>query len=92
MPKNVQLASVSWESADGWLASGGETGLLKVLRLDGVWERAAAAAAAKSGAGNAQSAAISNNMKLNQTLDGHTRGWPGCATSPLPLDTTRHCC
>jgi WD repeat-containing protein 35 len=34
LPSGVRLSCVSWSNAKGWLACGGENGLLKVLLVD----------------------------------------------------------
>eukprot|EP00759_Apiculatamorpha_spiralis_P026415 PhF_6_TR29362/c0_g1_i1/m.43202/K19674/WDR35, IFT121; WD repeat-containing protein 35 len=60
IPNNVKLRCIAWNSDQGWIACGGETGLLKVLKLE-----APGAPGSKAGAGN--------NLSMNQTLDGHER-------------------
>jgi hypothetical protein len=50
----------------GWIACGGEGGLLKVLRLEGTSSREAAKLAASGAA-----PAAASNLSLNQTLEGH---------------------
>mmetsp|Transcript_20542 Transcript_20542/g.58181 ORF Transcript_20542/g.58181 Transcript_20542/m.58181 type:complete len:1228 (-) Transcript_20542:92-3775(-) len=59
IPHNLALQVVAWNSAQGWIACGGESGLLKVLKLE-------SAADGGSKAGGAQS-----NLSMNQTLEGH---------------------
>lgn len=59
IPHNLALQVVAWNSAQGWIACGGESGLLKVLKLESSSE-----APAKTG--GAQS-----NLSMNQTLEGH---------------------
>ncbi|GMH42155.1 hypothetical protein BSKO_10074 [Bryopsis sp. KO-2023] len=57
IPNRIQLRTLSWNAGeDGWIACGGENGLVKVLRLD------APDKGEKSGGGN---------LSVNQTLDGH---------------------
>ena len=34
IPNGVKLSSLSWNSEQGWIACGGEGGLLKVLKLE----------------------------------------------------------
>jgi WD repeat-containing protein 35 len=46
----------------GWIACGGEQGLLKVLKLDSL-------SGGKDGKG--KGVAASSNLSMNQTLDGH---------------------
>jgi WD repeat-containing protein 35 len=57
IPHNLALQVVAWNSAQGWIACGGESGLLKVLKLE---------SSDTSKAGGAQS-----NLSMNQTLEGH---------------------
>ncbi|GET86225.1 intraflagellar transport protein 122B, putative [Leishmania tarentolae] len=35
MPNGVKVTSIAWNDGQGWLACGGEKGLLKVLKVDG---------------------------------------------------------
>lgn len=63
IPHNLALQVVAWNSAQGWIACGGESGLLKVLKLDGVSDGATKAQAAAAGA--------QSNLSMNQTLEGH---------------------
>lgn len=57
IPHQLALQVVSWNSAQGWIACGGESGLLKVLKLE------------SSEGGKA--AAGQSNLSMNQTLEGH---------------------
>ncbi|CAE7432828.1 Wdr35 [Symbiodinium pilosum] len=59
IPHQLALQVVSWNSAQGWIACGGESGLLKVLKLESASDGAAKAAAGQS------------NLSMNQTLEGH---------------------
>mmetsp|Transcript_15599 Transcript_15599/g.37800 ORF Transcript_15599/g.37800 Transcript_15599/m.37800 type:complete len:1119 (+) Transcript_15599:1703-5059(+) len=56
IPNGVKLKCVSWNSEQGWIACGGENGLLKVLKLD--------SSTSKGGQQN-------SNLSMNQTLEGH---------------------
>ncbi|XP_071854382.1 WD repeat-containing protein 35-like isoform X2 [Apostichopus japonicus] len=61
IPNNIKLQSVSWNKEHGYIACGGEHGLLKVLKLD-------------SGSGKetgARGLAAPSNLSMNQTLEGH---------------------
>eukprot|EP00928_Gymnodinium_smaydae_P071095 TRINITY_DN54772_c0_g1_i1.p1 TRINITY_DN54772_c0_g1~~TRINITY_DN54772_c0_g1_i1.p1 ORF type:complete len:1239 (-),score=345.63 TRINITY_DN54772_c0_g1_i1:123-3839(-) len=62
IPHNMALQVVAWNSAQGWIACGGESGLLKVLKLESSGE-----AAAKQG----PAAGAQSNLSMNQTLEGH---------------------
>jgi hypothetical protein len=57
IPNGLKLKCVSWNSEQGWIACGGENGLLKVLKLEG----GGANAAKGSDAGAAPS-----NLSMNQ--------------------------
>eukprot|EP00057_Strongylocentrotus_purpuratus_P012812 XP_011667286.1 PREDICTED: WD repeat-containing protein 35 isoform X1 [Strongylocentrotus purpuratus] len=61
IPNNIKLRCVSWNQEHGYIACGGENGLLKVLKLD-------------SGAGKDAKQiglAAPSNLSMNQTLEGH---------------------
>ena len=34
IPNGVRLTSLNWNAMNGWIVCGGESGLLKVLKLD----------------------------------------------------------
>ncbi|KAH8943800.1 hypothetical protein BDL97_13G073500 [Sphagnum fallax] len=59
MPNGIKLCSLTWNSEQGWLACGGELGLLKVLKLE--------TGAAVEG----PCATAPSNLSMNQTLEGH---------------------
>ncbi|KAJ8610815.1 hypothetical protein CTAYLR_006449 [Chrysophaeum taylorii] len=58
IPNGIHLRSLAWNHDHGWIASGGEDGLLKVLKLDSPRD--------KTPGGGATS-----NLSMNQTLEGH---------------------
>lgn len=60
IPHNLALQVVAWNSAQGWIACGGESGLLKVLKL----ESTAGEVPAKNGGAQ-------GSLSMNQTLEGH---------------------
>lgn len=60
IPNGVKLRSLAWNCEQGWIACGGDSGLLKVLKLD-------------TGTG-ADKGKAPNNLSMNQTLDGHDGG------------------
>ncbi|CEG49203.1 WD40 repeat protein [Plasmopara halstedii] len=70
IPNNVKLRCASWNSEHGWIACGGQHGLLKVLRLEST--------AQPDGKGPRGIAAASN-LTMNQSLEGHN-GPVVCAT------------
>ena len=41
IPNQVRLRCVSWNTEQGWIACGGDAGLLKILKLDGSEAKAA---------------------------------------------------
>ena len=67
IPNGAKLHSLSWNSAQGWIACGGENGLLKVLKLD------------TSSESKARGVAAPSNLSMNQTCEGH-QGAVVCCT------------
>ena len=61
IPNGVKLKSISWNTEQGWIACGGDQGLLKVLKL----ETQPCAELGKRGV------AAPSNLSMNQTLEGH---------------------
>ena len=61
IPSNIKLKSLNWNTEQGWIACGGENGLLKVLKLEN--------ASATGSDGKPAS-----SLSMNQTLEGHTDG------------------
>eukprot|EP00658_Telonema_sp_P-2_P057526 TRINITY_DN4596_c0_g6_i3.p1 TRINITY_DN4596_c0_g6~~TRINITY_DN4596_c0_g6_i3.p1 ORF type:complete len:1179 (-),score=268.48 TRINITY_DN4596_c0_g6_i3:50-3586(-) len=57
IPNGVKQRVVSWNGEHGWIACGGENGLLKVLKLEATDPRAGVNAP--------------TTLTMNQTLDGH---------------------
>ncbi|OQR99052.1 WD repeat protein 35 [Achlya hypogyna] len=70
IPNGAQLCCASWNPEQGWIACGGQNGLLKVLKLE--------SAASKEGKGM-RGIAAQSNLTMNQSLDGHA-GSVVCAT------------
>ncbi|KAK9510816.1 hypothetical protein O3M35_005521 [Rhynocoris fuscipes] len=54
---NIRIQCLAWNSTQGWIAVGGDDGLLKVLKLD---------------SGNVKGVANPAILSMNQTLEGHT--------------------
>ncbi len=69
MPNNVHLKCLSWNGEQGWIACGGENGLLKVLKLEQAQNKDGARGGAGGKAGGAGGG--SNLLSMNQTLEGH---------------------
>eukprot|EP01039_Chlorochromonas_danica_P006054 gene6054-6668_t len=64
IPNQVRLNCISWNRDQGYIACGGENGLLKVLKLE-----------TPSGPDALlQGVAASSNLSMNQTLEGHNGG------------------
>ncbi|KAH7444660.1 hypothetical protein KP509_02G086900 [Ceratopteris richardii] len=65
MPGGTRLRSLAWNSQQGWLACGGDNGLLKVLKLP---------SPGSSGDNETKKdpfIAAQSNLSMNQTLEGH---------------------
>lgn len=60
IPNNKKLKSVSWSKEHGYIACGGEDGLLKILKLE------------VQSNDKPKGLAAQTNLVMNQTLDGHT--------------------
>ncbi|VDK78943.1 unnamed protein product [Dibothriocephalus latus] len=59
IPNNKKLKSLAWSTEHGYIACGGEDGLLKVLKLEAQKEDSTLGLAAPT------------NLAMNQTLEGH---------------------
>ncbi|KAJ8923826.1 hypothetical protein NQ315_010408 [Exocentrus adspersus] len=66
IPNNTKINAIAWNKQDGYIAVGGESGLLKVLKLDSVNDN--------EGATKSRGLAATSNLSMNQTLEGHTEG------------------
>ena len=64
IPNGVRLTSLNWNAMNGWIVCGGESGLLKVLKLD----------SGKQTADKGKGSAAPSNLSMNQTLEGHNGG------------------
>ncbi|EFA11044.2 WD repeat-containing protein 35 isoform X1 [Tribolium castaneum] len=64
IPNNTRINAIAWNKEDGYIAVGGDDGLLKVLKLDAGGET--------DGAAKARGLVASSNLSMNQTLEGHT--------------------
>ncbi|CAG0891619.1 unnamed protein product [Cyprideis torosa] len=60
IPNNTKLSSLGWNKEQGYIACGGENGLLKVLKLD-----------TGSADPKARGLAAPTNLSMNQALEGH---------------------
>ncbi|XP_060042583.1 WD repeat-containing protein 35 isoform X5 [Erinaceus europaeus] len=61
IPNNVRLKCVSWNKDQGFIACGGEDGLLKVLKLEAQTDEA-----------KLRGLAAPSNLSMNQNLEGHS--------------------
>uniref|UniRef100_A0A182SNS5 IFT121/TULP4 N-terminal domain-containing protein n=1 Tax=Anopheles maculatus TaxID=74869 RepID=A0A182SNS5_9DIPT len=63
IPNNTRLNCIAWNKDQGYVAVGGEDGLLKVLKLEQASSTAVSAQPGK--------ALQASNLSMNQTLEGH---------------------
>lgn len=61
IPNDTLLSALSWHKSKGFIACGGEDGLLKVLKLE----------VAQSKDSRLKGLAAPSNLSMNQSLDGH---------------------
>lgn len=64
IPNNFRLNCIAWNQKEGYIAVGGEDGLLKVLRVD------SNVSSSTSGA-KSRNLTATSNLSMNQTLEGH---------------------
>lgn len=60
IPNAIPLKCISWDKEIGYLACGGDDGLLKIVRLD-----------SNQNAINSSGQTQQSNLSANQTLEGH---------------------
>ncbi|KAJ3204127.1 WD repeat-containing protein 35, partial [Entophlyctis luteolus] len=73
IPNGVKLRTVAWDNDQGWIACGGEDGLLKVLKLENPPPVTPASLAASGDSKKPQGeATASSSLSMNQTLEGHS--------------------
>ncbi|GJQ65754.1 hypothetical protein Trydic_g11986 [Trypoxylus dichotomus] len=65
IPNNTRLNTLAWNKENGFIAVGGEGGLLKVLKLDGGTSQDASTSKSRG-------LAAASNLSMNQTLEGHS--------------------
>ncbi|KAJ3140913.1 WD repeat-containing protein 35 [Physocladia obscura] len=70
IPNGIKLRTVAWDNDQGWIACGGEDGLLKVLKLENPPPINTTVAAADGK--KPPDPATSSNLSMNQTLEGHS--------------------
>ncbi|VDP16487.1 unnamed protein product [Soboliphyme baturini] len=59
IPNNVTLRCTAWNHKEGYIACGGDGGLLKVIKLE------------NSGTNGNENLPLTSKLSVNQTLDGH---------------------
>ncbi|XP_076282876.1 intraflagellar transport protein Oseg4 [Lasioglossum baleicum] len=64
IPNNFRLNCIGWNQKEGYIAVGGEDGLLKVLRVD-------SNPSGSTGGGKLRNIQTASNLSMNQTLEGH---------------------
>ncbi|XP_015596434.1 WD repeat-containing protein 35 [Cephus cinctus] len=64
IPNNFRLNCIAWNQRQGFIAVGGEDGLLKVLRVE-------SNTSGPSSDGKTRGLAAASNLSMNQTLEGH---------------------
>ncbi|XP_044765831.1 WD repeat-containing protein 35 [Coccinella septempunctata] len=62
IPNQTKINALAWNKEDGYIAVGGEGGLLKVFKLD---------AGSENETNKNKGLSITSNLSLNQTLEGH---------------------
>ncbi|KAJ3217131.1 WD repeat-containing protein 35 [Dinochytrium kinnereticum] len=74
IPNGVKLRTVAWNNDQGWIACGGEEGLLKVLKLEPSPNVVAPGAPPDAGGNRrpGENLTVSSNLSMNQTLEGHS--------------------
>ncbi|KAK9889399.1 hypothetical protein WA026_004673 [Henosepilachna vigintioctopunctata] len=63
IPNQTKINALAWNKEDGYIAVGGDGGLLKVLKLD---------SGSENDINKNRGLAAASNLSLNQTLEGHT--------------------
>lgn len=105
IPSGATLRCAAWDSRQGWIACGGDDGLLKVLKLDHssvkVWP--ATLQLWKTCFAPWQTPRIldtfafsqvgqqGGTLSVNQTLEGHSGKWRLCVADGFIFDSRFHC-
>lgn len=72
LPNQTTAICLSWSREHGFIACGGENGLLKVLKLESHCEMGATTEIGLSSPTSGNETSSSRNVSMNQTLDGHS--------------------
>ncbi|KAI9007103.1 hypothetical protein BC832DRAFT_554249 [Gaertneriomyces semiglobifer] len=70
IPNGTRLRTIAWNNDQGWIACGGENGLLKVLKLEAPTGNVAEGQGGTVERSKDGSASVTN-LSMNQTLEGH---------------------
>lgn len=71
IPNNYRLNCIAWNEKQGFIAVGGEDGLLKVLRVESNGGSRSSGLANNANVKVRSSMAASSNLSMNQSLEGH---------------------
>ena len=77
IPNDISLTTLAWHASQGWIACGGEDGLLKVLKLE-VQQLGRDV--------KLKGLAAPSNLSMNQSLEGHN------GTQPCSCDCMNYLC
>lgn len=74
IPNNIRVECIAWSSEQGWIACGGEKGLLKILKLDDQKQTQPVNNLSTLPNANTQTnqAPAGSGLPVNQTLEGHS--------------------
>jgi WD repeat-containing protein 35 len=78
IPNSILLKCIAWDKENGYLACGGDDGLLKIVRLDSNQNQNV-----PNSIGQAQQQ--QSNLSANQTLEGHN----GCVSIAVWNETSQ---
>ena len=67
IPNNVRLNCIAWNQKQGYIAAGGEDGLLKVIRADS----GTTTSDTMNSSGKSRTTTTTSTLSMNQTLEGH---------------------
>lgn len=79
IPNGILLKCIAWDKENGYLACGGDDGLLKIVRLD------ANPVQNVINPNNNNGQAQQSNLSVNQTLEGHN----GCVSLAVWNETSQ---
>jgi WD repeat-containing protein 35 len=77
IPNSILLKCISWDKENGYLACGGDDGLLKIVRLDSTQNQ--------NVLNSSNQVQQQSNLSANQTLEGHN----GCVSIAVWNETSQ---